>query len=89
MSKTDNNGEFGDGTPCESASNKVLRADSALHNCIQQAARDPAVNIVPGSQDHRFCNVLEHPVDAVEVVNGIGVAIFLLRPRPRYSSLIG
>ena len=30
MSKTDNNGEFGDGTPCESASNKVLRADSMV-----------------------------------------------------------
>ncbi|MCX4325266.1 MAG: phage tail protein, partial [Lachnospiraceae bacterium] len=30
MSKTDNSGEFGDGTPCESASNKVLRADSMV-----------------------------------------------------------
>lgn len=30
ISKTDNNGELGGGTPCESASNKVLRADSMV-----------------------------------------------------------
>ena len=30
IAKTDNDGDLGDGTPCESASNKTLRADSMV-----------------------------------------------------------
>ena len=40
ISKTDNRGELGGGTPCESASNKVLRADSMVLANGEEVALD-------------------------------------------------